>query len=74
MPTARTEVAGAVLDQKIYIVGGYDESGKTTNIVEVYDPRSDRWDRVSSLPEPVDHAACCVLRWQIICSRRLHDR
>jgi N-acetylneuraminic acid mutarotase len=57
MPTARTEVAGAVLDEKIYIVGGYDESGKTTNIVEVYDPRSDKWDRVSSLPEPVDHAA-----------------
>ena len=39
MPTARTEVAGSVLDGKIYVVGGYDESGKTTDVVEVYDPK-----------------------------------
>lgn len=57
MPTARTEVAGAVLDGKIYVIGGYDESGKTTDVVEVYDPQTDRWSRGSSLPERVDHAA-----------------
>ena len=40
MPTARTEVAGSVLDGKIYVIGGYDESGKTTDVVEVYDPHN----------------------------------
>ena len=63
MPTARTEVAGAVLDGKIYVIGGYDESGKTTDVVEVYDPLTDRWSRASSLPEPEDHAAVCYLQW-----------
>ncbi|HEX9317573.1 MAG TPA: kelch repeat-containing protein [Nitrososphaeraceae archaeon] len=57
MPTARTEVVGAVLDGKIYVVGGYDETGETTDAVQVYDPRIDKWDKVPSLPEPVDHAA-----------------
>lgn len=60
MPTARTEVAGAVLDGKIYVIGGYDESGKTTDVVEVYDPLTDRWSRASSLPEPEDHAAAAT--------------
>jgi N-acetylneuraminic acid mutarotase len=60
MPTARTEVAGSVLDGKIYVIGGYDESGKTTDVVEVYDPQTDRWSRVSSLPQPTDHAAAAT--------------
>jgi N-acetylneuraminic acid mutarotase len=60
MPTARTEVAGSVLDGKIYVIGGYDESGKTTDVVELYDPQTDRWSRVSSLPQPTDHAAAAT--------------
>ena len=60
MPTARTEVAGAVLGEKIYVIGGYDESGKTTGIVEVYDPHTDMWSRISSLPVPEDHAAAAA--------------
>ena len=57
MPTARTEVAGAVLDGKIYVIGGFVEGGKATNIVEVYDPQTDRWDRTSPLPIPLEHTA-----------------
>ena len=46
MPTARTEVAGSVLDGKIYVIGGYDESGKTTDVVvKSYDPQTDRWSQ-----------------------------
>lgn len=60
MPTARTEVAGALLDGKIYVIGGYDESGETTDIVQTYDPKADKWSEVSSLPEPVDHAAAAA--------------
>jgi len=57
MPTARTEVAGAVLDGKIYVIGGFEEQGEATDIVEVYDPQTDRWDRVSPLPIPLEHTA-----------------
>ena len=57
MPSARTEVAGAVLDGKIYVIGGFEEGGKATNIVEVYDPQADRWNRISPLPIPLEHTA-----------------
>jgi N-acetylneuraminic acid mutarotase len=57
MPSARTEVAGAVLDGKIYVIGGFEEGGKATNIVEVYDPQTDTWDRTSPLPIPLEHTA-----------------
>ena len=56
MPTARTEVAGVVLDGKIYVIGGYDESGKTTDVVEVYDPHTDRWSRAHRYPNLKDDA------------------
>ena len=39
MPTARTEVAGAVLEDKVYIIGGFDETGNRSNVVEIYDPK-----------------------------------
>jgi N-acetylneuraminic acid mutarotase len=67
MPTARSEVAGAALNNKIYIVGGFDETGRSSSTVEVYDPSTDKWitsstgttnsSAVEPLPEPLDHAA-----------------
>ena len=57
IPTPRSEIAGAVLDDKIYIVGGFDSSGRSTSVVEVYDPATENWTSVSPLPQPVDHTA-----------------
>jgi hypothetical protein len=69
MPTARSEITGAALNNKIYIVGGFDETGRSSTIVEVYDPRTDEWitsststttaanSAVAPLPQPLDHAA-----------------
>ena len=34
--TARSEIAGAILNDKIYIVGGFDNTGRSTSNVEVY--------------------------------------
>jgi len=65
MPTARTEVAGAVLDGKIYVIGGFEEQGEATNLVEVYDPQTDRWDRVSPLPIPLEHTAVSTYDGQL---------
>jgi N-acetylneuraminic acid mutarotase len=36
MPTPRTEIAAALLGDNIYIIGGFDKSGRITDIVEVY--------------------------------------
>jgi N-acetylneuraminic acid mutarotase len=59
MPTPRSELAGAVLDGKIYIVGGYAYNEKK-DIVEIYDPEIDKWSSASSLPEPLDHPAAAA--------------
>jgi N-acetylneuraminic acid mutarotase len=66
LPTPRSEVASAVLDGKIYIVGGFVASGQSSNIVEVYDPATDRWERKAPLPEARDHAMAAAF------DRKLH--
>ena len=57
MPTPRSEAGSDALNAKIYIVGGYDVSGNTTDIMEVYDSRIDEWSTAASLPQPLDHPA-----------------
>ena len=57
LPTPRSEIAGAALNGKIYIIGGFDETGKSTTTVEVYDPIADKWTEAAPLPQPIDHAA-----------------
>jgi Kelch motif len=36
MPTPRTEIAAALLGDNIYVIGGFDKSGRITDIVEFY--------------------------------------
>jgi hypothetical protein len=56
LPTPRSEVASAVLDAKLYVIAGFNAQGASTNVVEVYDPASDTWQRLASLPQARDHA------------------
>ena len=51
MPTARLGLAAAVVDNKIYAIGGYaaaNHPGLTVN--EVYDPASDTWETKAPMP------------------------
>jgi N-acetylneuraminic acid mutarotase len=57
MPTPRTEVTAAVLKDEIYVIGGFDESGQVTDIVEVYNITNNTWTRAAPLPEPLHHTA-----------------
>ena len=57
LPVARSEVAGAALNGKVYIMGGFDSSGQSTTGVEVYDPIADKWGTSAPVPQPIDHAA-----------------
>ena len=54
MPTPRSGFATAVLDEKIYVIGGRDETAPTTpkpvsDVVEVYDPATNTWASAPSL-------------------------
>lgn len=57
-PSARNSAAGAVIDKKIYVVGGRqmvaqaDGRSRPVNVatLEVYDPASDRWETRAPMP------------------------
>ena len=57
MSTSRSEIVGAAIDGKIYIIGGFDENGSSTTTVETYDPMTDKWTISTPLPKPLDHTA-----------------
>ena len=62
MPSVRAETAIAVLNDKIFVIGGRAASNdEHLNIVEMYDPATDTWITVSSMPTPRRHAAASVI-------------
>jgi N-acetylneuraminic acid mutarotase len=65
LPTPRSEVASAVLDGKIYVIGGFVASGQTSNVLEVYDPVTDRWERRAPMPQARDHAMAAALNGRV---------
>ena len=54
MPTARGGGAAAVVDDKIYVVGGRPPGGAD---FAVYDPKADRWTKLPDLPTQRNHLA-----------------
>jgi N-acetylneuraminic acid mutarotase len=60
MPTARQELATAVLNGKIYVLGGYDKDGDSTDTVEVYNPSTNTWASAHSIPTAQNHNSAAV--------------
>jgi Galactose oxidase, central domain/Kelch motif len=54
-PTSRGEVSAAPLGQMAYVVGGFDQSGRTTATVQRLDLRDGRWSTSVEMPEPLNH-------------------
>ena len=50
MPTARYHAGSAVVDGKIYAIGGSLVNKEVTAIVEEYDPATDTWTRKADMP------------------------
>src|SRR5918999_269193 len=66
MPTPRTEVTAAVLEEDIYVIGGFDEFGQVTDIVEVYNIANNTWSNAAApLPEPLHHTAAASYNGKI---------
>ncbi|MEA2902131.1 MAG: hypothetical protein QOH36_2018 [Actinomycetota bacterium] len=55
LPTARTEVAGAVWEGRIMVVGGLTEAGVASDRVDVYDPVTNTWAEGPRLPIGLHH-------------------
>ncbi len=67
-PSARTEVAAAVVAGKIYVIGGFSPLRfgnvrrlSVSDAVEVYDPARDLWRKAASLPKPLHHTAAVTI-------------
>lgn len=60
MPSTRQELATAVLNGKIYVIGGYNAGGGSTNTVEVYDPNMNTWASASPIPVVNNHNSAAV--------------
>jgi N-acetylneuraminic acid mutarotase len=61
----RTEVGAARIGKFIYVVGGFLPSTRTTDAVERYDIRRDRWRRVEPMPVAVNHPAVAAHRGKL---------
>ncbi|TDA65222.1 MAG: hypothetical protein D9V45_11530 [Chloroflexi bacterium] len=49
-PTPVKDAGAALLGEKIYVPGGLGVDDKPTALLEVYDPRSDRWELAEPMP------------------------
>ena len=50
-PTAVRDIAGAALDDKIYVPGGCTNQGQAIDALEIYNPETDSWTQGPTLPE-----------------------
>jgi len=60
LPEPLQELSAAVLDGKIYIAGGLDQSAKATTHAYRYDPTADTWERIADLPAARHHMPLAV--------------
>ena len=61
MPAGRKNLATAVVDGKIYAIGGFVGNGIYLSTVEVYTPATDRWQRAASMPTARDYLVTAVV-------------
>jgi N-acetylneuraminic acid mutarotase len=55
-PIPRAEAEGAVVNGKLYVFGGYVDSTFTpTNRADVYDPATNTWQQLASMPLALSH-------------------
>jgi len=66
MPTARNGFGVAVVDGKIYAIGGITAGTEVVDNNEVYDPLTDTWETKKSVPSIVESFGIAV------CNNRIH--
>src|SRR5690606_10166580 len=64
MPTAREHLASAVIDGRIYVVGGRRVNFNFATL-EVYSPETDSWATLPAMPTPRGGIAAAALRGKL---------
>lgn len=63
MPEARFGAASAVVDETLYLFGGFGSGGsgvKSSNHVWAFDPAKDQWRRLQDMPSSITHMNAVV--------------
>ncbi|WP_405590929.1 carboxypeptidase regulatory-like domain-containing protein [Streptomyces sp. NBC_01190] len=66
-PRPHAGAGSAVLDGKLYLVGGCDVSCGVAD-VNVYDPATDSWGQAADYPEPVSWVSCAAIGGKLYCA------
>jgi N-acetylneuraminic acid mutarotase len=61
----RLEGAVVALDDKVFVMGGWDQGVQVVTRVEVYDPATDRWDQAAPLPRALHHLNVAVVNGKL---------
>lgn len=67
-PDAAIGGAAAVLDGKLYVVGGYNLASQVGATVSVFDPKTDTWSTAASYPAPVFAESCGAIDGELYCA------
>src|SRR5437867_10170754 len=65
LPEPRGEVAVALLNGKIYVLGGSARGRDDQQLVEEYDPATDRWRERAPMPRGLSHAGAVGMNGKI---------
>jgi N-acetylneuraminic acid mutarotase len=65
MPTPRDDVAVAVLNGFIYVIGGRSALSPAVTVVERYDPLNNVWSTTAPLPAPLRHQNAATINGRI---------
>ena len=65
LPTARAAPASAVVNGKIYVIGGHDENFLSLATTEEYDPTTNTWTKKAKMPTPRNGLSACAVDGKI---------
>src|SRR5687767_15937922 len=65
LPVARSRLALAAANGKLYLLGGYPATRVTSRTVQVYDIASDEWTLGPELPAPNNHGMAASVNGKV---------
>jgi len=74
MPTARHHVSSAMVDGKLFALGGRRPGNEALDAVERFDPATGDWARLDPMPQGVGGAKTAVSRGEIVLTAGGDDR
>ncbi len=55
MPVEKWEAATIVIDDKLYVMGGYGAGVRTSKVCHIFDPLDGSWTQIQDLPSAISH-------------------